>query len=160
MELSVRDCREDDLDALESALPSAGEHARQLANATAGRRDFLLALRAGEPVGTVVVRWAGVDRGLRDLGESVTEIGSLEVREDARGQGVGTALIAAAEERVLARGYTRAAILVADRNDVARRLYERIGYVDSGLRRKAAGGPWAGPDGTETSLVLLRELDG
>lgn len=133
--LAVRDVTEADLPALERALPD-GNHRVQLANARAGRRDFLVACAAGLPVGVAVVRWAGVAAGADDLGGVVPEIGSLAVSATWRGRGIGTALVRAAEERVRARGHDRAALLVAAQNDGARRLYARLGYTDTGLRRQ------------------------
>lgn len=47
------------------------------------------------------------------------------------------------------RGGTAAAIVVAEDNDGARRLYERLGYRDTGTRRALDGG---------AGLLLLRVL--
>ena len=134
-------------------LPSGGDHARQLANAAAGRRTFLVAWCGGEPVGTVVVRWTGVRVDGADL---APEIGSLAVPPAHRRQGVGQRLVAAAEDRVRARGGTRAAMYVAEENDGARRLYARLGYRDTGLRRHLPDE--AGGGAATTELVLVREL--
>lgn len=148
LDIEIRDATAADLPALEHVLPSAGEHARQLANAVAGRRSFLVALDAGRPVGTVVVRWTGVT--VEGLG-ALPEIGSLAVVPAVRGRGIGTRLVAAAEQRVRERGGSAAVLLVAESNDGARRLYERLGYRDTGRRRPVTGADR--PD-----LVLVREL--
>lgn len=134
LDLTIRDGTEEDLVALDRALPG-GDHRVQLANARAGRRDLLVACAGGAPVGTAVVRWAGVADGARELGGTVPEIGSVAVSAAWQGQGIGSALIGAAEARVRAREYDRAALLVAEHNDGARRLYTRLGYADTGLRR-------------------------
>lgn len=134
LDLTIRDATEKDLSALDQTLPG-GDHSVQLANARAGRRDLLVACADGEPVGTAVVRWAGVADGARELGGTVPEIGSVAVSAAWRGQGIGRDLIGAAEARVRAREYDRAALLVAVQNDGARRLYARLGYTDTGLRR-------------------------
>jgi ribosomal protein S18 acetylase RimI-like enzyme len=53
---------------------------------------------------------------------------------EARGTGVGTALVAFAEERIF-REFRNAFILVSDFNPGARRLYERLGYRPVGELR-------------------------
>lgn len=143
--MEVREAAPDAVPLLERALP--GNHAQQLANAEAGRRNFLIAWCGGEPVGTAVVRWTGV----RVEGHGpVPEIGSLEVVPDRRGEGIGSRLLAAAEERVRERGGRAAAVVVAEDNVGARRLYERLGYRDTGTRRAVAGGA--------PGLLLVRKL--
>ena len=64
------------------------------------------------------------------------ELEDLFVREQERGRGVGTALLAAAEEAARAAGATRLGFAVTvgnPANSAARRLYERCGYADGGL---------------------------
>lgn len=96
----IRDAVTEDLPLLERVLPSGGDHARQLANAATGRRDFLVAWSAGVPEGTVVVRWTGVP--VDGVG-AVPEIGSLAVVPERRREGIGRRLVDAAERRVRAR---------------------------------------------------------
>jgi ribosomal protein S18 acetylase RimI-like enzyme len=71
--------------------------------------------------------------------------------------GIGTLLVEAAEERILARGRRRAELGVEDGNPRARSLYERLGYVAFG-RRPDAWDTEAG-DGSvrryETMLTVL-----
>ncbi|WP_193311324.1 GNAT family N-acetyltransferase [Georgenia satyanarayanai] len=142
--VKVRDVMPADVPLLERALP--GDHARQLANAAAGRRTFLAAWDGEEPVGTAVVRWTGLPVDGRG---PVAEIGSLEVVPTRRGEGIGSRLVAAAEQRVRERGGTAAAIVVAGDNRDACRLYERLGYRGTGARRAVADG---------AGLLLVREL--
>jgi ribosomal protein S18 acetylase RimI-like enzyme len=54
------------------------------------------------------------------------------VREDARGEGLGTRLLAWAEERIF-RESPNVFLCVSSFNDGARRLYERLGYVRVGV---------------------------
>lgn len=83
----------------------------------------------------LLVAWAGdvpVGSGQLDLDAAPIELKNLNVRPDRRGQGIGTALVAAAEEWTRARGHTRLSMGVAVDNPGARRLYERLGYVATG----------------------------
>ncbi|WP_220035183.1 GNAT family N-acetyltransferase [Georgenia satyanarayanai] len=145
-DVEVRDATPGDVPLLERVLP--GNHAQQLANAAAGRRTFLVARCGEEPVGTAVVRWTGLPV---DGHGAVAEIGSLEVVPARRGEGIGRLLVVAAEQRVRRRGGTAAAIVVAEDNGDARRLYERLGYRETGARRAVAGG---------AGLLLVRALAG
>jgi ribosomal protein S18 acetylase RimI-like enzyme len=61
-------------------------------------------------------------------------IGVLCVRADCRGRGLGTALIAWAEERIF-RSSPNAFICVSSFNAGARRLYERLGFALVGTLR-------------------------
>ena len=60
--------------------------------------------------------------------------------------GIGTALIAAGEERIRAHGWDRAEISVEDINPRAQALYERLGYAAYGTEQES----WdeEAPDGT------------
>jgi ribosomal-protein-alanine N-acetyltransferase len=88
-------------------------------------------------------------------GAFVGYLQTIGVRAEARGKGVGTALIRAAEERIFQRG-PNVFICVSAFNTGARRLYERLGYETVGtlkdylvagydeiLLRKSIG-PWSG----------------
>jgi ribosomal-protein-alanine N-acetyltransferase len=63
------------------------------------------------------------------------EILALAVTPQARRQGRGTALLAAAEARAAGGGARVLYLEVADRNGAARALYARAGYVPAGRRR-------------------------
>ncbi|MCX3063275.1 GNAT family N-acetyltransferase [Streptomyces beihaiensis] len=80
---------------------------------------LLLAERDGLVVGTVI---AGFD-GWR------CHLYRLAVLPDARRQGVGSALLAAAEERFVALGGRRGDAMVLDRNERARHAWRAAGYA-------------------------------
>ncbi len=63
---------------------------------------------------------------------------TLAVRADLRGQGIGSALLAAVEGRARASGGRRLSLDVVDTNPHARRLYERLGF-------RAVKTTWYGP---------------
>jgi ribosomal protein S18 acetylase RimI-like enzyme len=55
-------------------------------------------------------------------------IAAIAVAEEARGSGVGTRLLEAAEEFAHAQGYKALVLEVVDTNPRARKLYERMGF--------------------------------
>lgn len=62
-------------------------------------------------------------------------IDGLFVTEAARGQGIGTALIAALAEEGTRRGYRELRLEVVEENSGARALYERLGFAVAGQHR-------------------------
>ncbi|MBT2450944.1 GNAT family N-acetyltransferase [Streptomyces sp. ISL-43] len=79
---------------------------------------LLLARRGGELVGTVI---AGFD-GWR------CHLYRLAVHPDHRRQGIGSMLLAAAEERFAALGGRRSDAMVLNRNERGQRAWEAAGY--------------------------------
>lgn len=63
------------------------------------------------------------------------EVLTLAVAPARHRCGVGRALMARATESLRAAGVTRLFLEVASTNDVARRLYADLGFVETGLRR-------------------------
>ena len=79
---------------------------------------------------------------------------AVYVHPDARGSGASTALLTAAIEGARARGGTRVALWVNAENGHAKRLYERLGFQESG---RIPGGIFVGGrqcDDVLMSLVL------
>jgi GNAT superfamily N-acetyltransferase len=86
----------------------------------------LVAERAGEIVGYV---FAGVEpRSWKELRDVAGFVHDVLVVEDARGSGVGERLVEAAAEWLLARGMPRVMLWTAEKNDLAQRLFERLGF--------------------------------
>lgn len=75
----------------------------------------------------------------------------LNVREDLRSQGIGTALVNALENCAKNRGFKQVALSVENNNPRAQQLYERLGYVVTGESTES----WdvAGPDGSSETYV-------
>lgn len=69
--------------------------------------------------------------GLVIVGTSDGEVIQLAVDRSARGMGVGSALLEAAE-RLIAQTHREAWLAVVPANATARRLYERSGWRDAG----------------------------
>jgi GNAT superfamily N-acetyltransferase len=69
-------------------------------------------------------------------GEDSGELYAIYVDPDNWGAGLGQALIAAAEERLVEAGFTEAILWVLDDNPRARRFYEAAGWQpDGGTKR-------------------------
>jgi ribosomal protein S18 acetylase RimI-like enzyme len=152
--VSVRDLTHEDLPAC--AWSGTATHlahvARQLDRARRGEVDYLAVC----PPSNLPVAIGMVDY-LADPGAGT--LAQVAVQAAWRSCGLGTILIRAAEQRILARGLDRAELGVEESNPRALALYERLGYVAYGRRPEA----WdaEGPDGSvtryETVCTLLRK---
>jgi len=72
-------------------------------------------------------------RVIGNLADGDFYLQAIAIDRDRRGEGIGSALMDAIEERARAAGATRLCLDVAAKNEGARRLYERRGMrVDSG----------------------------
>jgi RimJ/RimL family protein N-acetyltransferase len=100
---------------------------------------------AGDVVGLIFVIESGFGFG---------EIGMM-VAADWRGQGVGTALVAAAIDWARARGLHKLTLSVFPQNEAAIALYRKFEFVEEGRRskhiRRANGDLW---DLVEMGLLL------
>ena len=67
-------------------------------------------------------------------GDRHGHLGMIAVAESAEGQGVGAALLSAAEDWARTNGYARITLNVFEGNERARRIYERAGYQVETLR--------------------------
>lgn len=129
-EVEIRQATRDDLDKLVARW--AEEHQR------AAERDRFEAQEKGESL--LLIAWEGDEiRGrmgrlylaskydvVREKLGDFPEINGLDAWP--QGTGVGTKLIAAAEDFARSRGFDRIGIAVLVDNTAARRLYERLGY--------------------------------
>ena len=88
-------------------------------------REVYVATIDGEVAGFVILVLRGAFVGY---------IQTIAVREDCRGRGLGSQLMAFAERRIF-RESPNAFICVSDFNTRARKLYERLGYVVVGELR-------------------------
>lgn len=90
------------------------------------------------------------------------ELIHLQVREHQRGRGVGTAIIAAAEQIARDAGKKQIALGVDLTNEAAARLYRRLNYQTTGVI-DATAYHWLDEHGTphherETSELLVKQL--
>ncbi|MFB6888021.1 GNAT family N-acetyltransferase [Kitasatospora sp. NPDC056327] len=123
LHLSVRGLTDADLPSC--AWAGSPGHVRELAHqirrAEAGEVDYLAVCT---PVG-LPVAVGGVDYTVRPGAGTLWQLG---VHPALRSCGIGTLLIRSAEQRIGARGLTRAELGVEEDNPRARALYERLGY--------------------------------
>jgi GNAT superfamily N-acetyltransferase len=92
-----------------------------------GRRLMIVADCNDFPIGHIFVQLASTETSIAD-GAVRAYFYSLRVMPMFRGHGIGTRLIAEAENRVRAHGFRWATIAVAKNNVRARQLYERLKY--------------------------------
>ncbi|MCX5389511.1 GNAT family N-acetyltransferase [Streptomyces sp. NBC_00094] len=131
--MEIRPCRAADVPLLDRHIPNPGapaRHADRFARQEAGLGTYLLAWRDGVPVGYGQVRWDGCAAPeVRAVLGDCPELNGLDVwPEGFRGQGIGTALVHAAEALVRERGGTALGLGVAHDNPRAAALYARLGY--------------------------------
>jgi ribosomal protein S18 acetylase RimI-like enzyme len=81
----------------------------------------------GEPLGYAVLS-VKPTMASWDVGSRVGELETLAVAAAARGQGIGTMLIEACQERLRSEGITHWSVGVVEANEGATRLYERAGF--------------------------------
>ena len=73
-------------------------------------------------------------RELENLAPGTWYVNSVAVFPEARGLGLGSALMRCAERTASDLGLRGISLIVSDANDGARRLYERLGYRETGSR--------------------------
>jgi GNAT superfamily N-acetyltransferase len=89
-------------------------------------QTYVVAWDGDEPIGHAHVAWTGTELG-------VPEVQDVFVVEQRRRRGVATALMAHAEALAAGRGHDRVSIGHSLDNEAARRLYEGLGYRNSGV---------------------------
>ncbi|MFC3476697.1 GNAT family N-acetyltransferase [Halobacterium litoreum] len=102
------------------------EQARDLVRQYVHADGCLVAEDAGVPVGFVMFH---VETGLYDTDADRGVVDNVYVAPDARGDGVGSALLDRAEARLCEQGADVLAVEALWDNAAARRLYERRGYA-------------------------------
>ncbi|RCK28671.1 GNAT family N-acetyltransferase [Thalassospira lucentensis] len=122
------------------AISAIGEDGRLLG--VAGFKTTAGAFVGGgvSDICSVYGAWGGLWRGLlldlleRDLAPDMLLMDGIFVDPIARGQGVGTALLAAVADTARERGLSQVRLDVIDINPRARALYERCGFRATGTQ--------------------------
>jgi len=163
--MEIRPCSAQDLARLQAGWPIPGSdiHAAHFAAQQTGSAAYLVAWRGGLPVGSGMVQWGGcVGPHARSAHPGCIEFNHLQVRPEELGSGVGSALIAAAEDLIRWRGHPEVGIGVAADNPAAAALYRRLGYELTGVRDTIAytwfDGDGAAHDEIEHDELLVKAL--
>ncbi|MEU7824873.1 GNAT family N-acetyltransferase [Catellatospora sp. NPDC049133] len=135
--MEIRDCTAEDIDRLEEWQPTGRDraHGTRFARHAAGTSSFLVAWSADSPLGSCEVLWNGPKEPAVQAAFDCPEINGLQVWPPSRqGRGIGTALVAEAEDRARRRGVVLIGLGVADDNPRAAALYLRLGYAVTDCR--------------------------
>lgn len=117
------------------AEPNRGSVREGLARSVVTEGVFVARLSDGSIAG--FVEFAPETGGYRqDVERGLIE--NIYVRPSHRGDGVGEALLVAAEEELLAAGAERVSLEVLAENEAARRFYERQGYGEHRVEMEKA----------------------
>ncbi|MFN4142521.1 N-acetyltransferase family protein [Aestuariivirga sp.] len=147
--LTIRDFREGDEDGLLAALRDLQAHEGQFharirpaetmgpwyverlkREVAEGRGRLMVAEAAAGVVGYAALTFSLADDDKAELPYSFAEVGDLAVAADARGHGVGTALLSACEAEARRRGVDVLRVGVLARNASARAFYLRNGLEE------------------------------
>ncbi len=134
--VQVRLVEEGDVAPLErqAELGPPEKHRPRYLSQKRGELAYFVAWGGDRPAGHVVLVWAGtLDQPMASRLAGCPNIEDLLVIPDLRRRGLGSALMEAAEGLAMRYGYRRIGLGVALDNHVARTLYERRGYEDSGF---------------------------
>jgi GNAT superfamily N-acetyltransferase len=150
--LIVRPIRDGDVEAIGEALRELGtpeQPERGFERQNEGLGVFLVAWLDGEAVGYVTAHWRASPRSPEAWKDGRTAyFEDFIVIESRRGRGIGTAIMEAAEAMAHDLGLSRMTIGVGVENAGARRLYERLSYVDARLPLVEDSGRFRRWDGT------------
>ncbi|MER7280261.1 GNAT family N-acetyltransferase [Dactylosporangium sp. NPDC000244] len=159
----VRPARPDDLPGLVAVHKQSHYFAQRLARQP-GLGILLVAERAAAVVGSAFLRLAPAEEWqLREWLPKVPVLSHVEVAPDYRGNGVGTAIIQAAESEARARQRHRIVLGVRPGDRAAYSRYERLGYADWGRGRINAlvveyDDEGVRSVGTEPCLIMIKSL--
>jgi ribosomal protein S18 acetylase RimI-like enzyme len=143
----IRSVAENDLDRLDDAYPEPGRpssrHRDRCGLQESGEGVYLVAWHGNEPIGWVFVHRPD-SREASAHGRQLRAAGIMDlwVAPPFRGRGHGTSLLVEAEQVGRDAGWTLIGLEVTvsnPHNDVARAMYERHGYRDSGLGEFESG---------------------
>jgi ribosomal protein S18 acetylase RimI-like enzyme len=122
--------------------------------------------RLGQPDGVYLVAWQGVAPAghVRLALTDPAELQDLLVRAECRRRGIARALVFAAENEALARGFDRLSVMVSVENQAAQALYRSCGFRDTGASPRRVRGTVmirTGPlEVDDTLLTWGKRLDG
>jgi GNAT superfamily N-acetyltransferase len=158
-----------DLSALVARLPDSGaapfnRHVQRLGRQRDGHITYLAVWDGGEPVGHLYLRRLdSPDLTAQGHALRCAELADLFVTEAVRGRGHGRLLVEAAEAIATKWNVRRIGLELTAYNPFnapAWRLYQRLGYRDSGLGALVSGYTTGVPHRDEELYRYLKELVG
>ncbi|GCE45712.1 acetyltransferase (GNAT) family protein [Thermosporothrix hazakensis] len=162
--VEIRFLAEEDLELVTKRFPFGGpaKHAQRLQWQRNDSALYLLAWLEGEPVGHLLIQWHGAQSVPFYTG--CPDIEDFFVAYGMRSQGIGSLLLAQAEEQARQRGYSAIGLSVATRNERAQALYKRLGYRQWGPGPYLLKGTYVDALGKrqfwqDECLYLIRTLD-
>lgn len=150
--VTIRPIDRGDIPILDEHLPEGPEdkHSNRLKRQEAGLVTYLIAWSDGLPMGHALLVWKGAEhKEVAAQLHDCPEIDDLYVHAEFRSRGVGTELLKAAEQVTQERGYRQIGLAVGKSNLGARALYQRCGYLDSGVDDIWLAGTWVDRAGKE-----------
>jgi GNAT superfamily N-acetyltransferase len=166
--IDIRPIAQTDIALLEKRFPEGGlaKHADRFSRQQTGEVVYLVAWHREHPVGHALLKWGGSqdEPVAKQLKIGCPDIEDLFVLAEFRSQGIGSQLLSSAEQLAREQGYTHIGLSVAaETNDLARRLYERLGYQDAHFGEYTEHGEYIDEQGQrhtweETCIYLIRDL--
>jgi putative acetyltransferase len=108
--------------------PGANHFGLDPSEVAPGSGIFLIARVGDRPLGCGALRRLREDSLVRELGPDVGEVKRMFVAREARGQGIGRALLARLEDEARALGLVQLVLETGIRQTEALALYERAGF--------------------------------
>jgi [ribosomal protein S18]-alanine N-acetyltransferase len=121
-----------------------------------GQQTYLVAWDGDEPVAHAAITWERTKLG-------VPEVQDVFVLEERRRQGIGEAVMLAAERAIAEHGHRRVSLSYGIANTAARKFYERLGYRDAGIEPQRVQGTImirSGPLEVDDTLIYLVKVLG
>ena len=160
--LDIREAQPDDIEALERDLGQAEYFADRWQRQQAGKGLLLIAWDGKRAIGVAYLWWeAAEEQEIETHLKGVPLLTHVEVSADYRSHGMGTKLIARAEQELVNRKHRKVALAVEISNHRAEELYSRLGYkVWKHGRVKCLPFPDGTPQAVEVCKVMVKRLRG
>lgn len=136
--VEIRSLAQDELEIVERVIAfdwgNSKKHRNRLRMQRLDKLVYLIAWVECQPAGHAALEWAGKEHA-SFIGKisNCPNIDDLFVHPEQRGKAIGTQLLNKAESLVVHRGYSRVGIGVNTCNYRSMKLYESLGYCESGV---------------------------